>query len=92
MNKNKWSTVYTIIIQGYLKDRWIDWLNGMVLHIETRQVALPQTSITVGVPDQAALRGILNKLWDLNLTLIALNLQTVDAEQTAQGGSHENQI
>jgi hypothetical protein len=25
------------------------------------------------VPDQAALRGILNRIWDLNLELISLN-------------------
>jgi hypothetical protein len=30
------------------------------------------------VPDQPALRGILNKLWDLNLTLISVARMTGD--------------
>lgn len=75
MDDNNPSTTYTIIIQGHLKGKWADWLNGMVVHIEKREDPVIQTTITVHVPDQAALRGILNKLWDLNLTLKAVNLQ-----------------
>ncbi len=34
---------------------------------------LPITVLTGPVVDQAALRGILNRLWDLNLTVISVN-------------------
>lgn len=92
MRENNPSTTYTIIIQGHLKGKWADWLNGMVVHIEIREDPAIHTTIVVCVPDQSALRGILNKLWDLNLTLIAVNLQNLRSEQIAQGESHENEI
>jgi hypothetical protein len=63
---------YQIRIQGFLKEKWADWLNGIVIKIEPLNDGSNDTNITVTVPDQAALRGILNKLWDLNLTLISL--------------------
>jgi hypothetical protein len=62
--------IYQIKIYGLLKEKWIDWLNGMVGDIKGEEGA-NCTTITVAVPDQAALRGIMNKLWDLNLTLIS---------------------
>lgn len=68
--------VYTINIKGHLKEKWAEWLDGMVVRIEN----LPReniTAITVRIPDQAALRGILNKLWDLNLTLLSVILMDV---------------
>ena len=63
---------YKIIIAGHLKEKWAEWLNGMVIGIENKEDGSHHTTITVAVPDQAALRGILNKLWDLNLTLISV--------------------
>jgi hypothetical protein len=60
---------YQIIIKGSLKKKWATWLNGMVVVFRCEDTS---TFITVAVPDQAALRGILNKLWDLNLTIISV--------------------
>ena len=66
-------TIYKIVIEGHLKQKWAEWLNGMVFKIEN--LTNPNvTAITVRIPDQAALRGILNKLWDLNLTVISMIL------------------
>ena len=68
-NQNQ-ETIYIIKISGHLKEKWAEWLNGMVVRIEN--LANENiTAITVRIPDQAALRGILNKLWDLNLTLLS---------------------
>jgi len=64
--------LYRILIKGDLDPGWSDWLNGF--EIET--VALTEGSLvtlmTGRITDQAALRGVLNKVWDLNLELIAL--------------------
>jgi len=65
-----------IKIKGYLKENWAKWLNGMVISIKN-QNREKITTITVSIPDQAALRGIMNKLWDLNLTLISVSSQDV---------------
>ena len=92
MNENNRSKIYIIVVQGRLKDQWADWLNSAAIHIENCEDPPIRTVITVHVPDQAALRGILNKIWDLNLTLIAVNLQNLQAEQIAQGENHEIEL
>jgi hypothetical protein len=78
--------IYRIEISGHLKEKWVAWLNGMVIEI-TGQQGKKNTVIKVAIPDQAALRGILNKLWDLNLTLISV-IQVDDSE----GKENENQL
>ena len=62
-------TKYQIKVQGLLKESWSIWLDDTSVNFSDRT---NHTFITVVVPDQAALRGILNKLWDLNLTIISV--------------------
>lgn len=64
-------TAYRIRVQGCVDPRWSDWFSGLTLAEAQDAGGLPVTILTGVVPDQAALRGILNKLWDLNLTLLA---------------------
>ena len=59
---------YEIKIQGELDEAWADWFHGMTI---TNQGNM--TTLRGKIIDQAALRGILSKIWDLNLTLIAVN-------------------
>jgi hypothetical protein len=59
-------TVYQIKLQGKLDERWADWFNGMTLASESGITTLS------GVVDQAKLRGILSKIWDLNLTVVSV--------------------
>ena len=59
-------TVYQIKVQGKLDERWADWFNGMTLASESGITTL------TGVVDQAKLRGILSRIWDLNLTVISV--------------------
>ena len=68
--------IYIIKIRGHLKEKWAEWLNGMAVKIENLPIE-NITVITARIPDQAALRGILNKIWDLNLTLLAVILMDV---------------
>jgi hypothetical protein len=51
---------------------------------------LPVTVISGTVPDQPALRGILNKLWDLNLTLISAERLTLLAESESNHECHSD--
>ncbi len=64
---------YRIIVQGRLDESWSQWLSGMSVSIERTDDGIPVTVLTGPVVDQSALRGILNRLWDLNLTLISVN-------------------
>jgi hypothetical protein len=63
---------YQIRVQGRLDERWSDWFSGMTVTFESVSDSSPITTLTGVVADQAALRGILSKMWDLNLTLISV--------------------
>ena len=60
--------VYQIQITGHLDEGWSDWFEG--LQIETR--AHGETCIAGPIADQAALHGILNRIFDLGLALISV--------------------
>ena len=59
---------YQIRIQGVLDPKWTCWFEGLTI-----EEVEGETLLTGPFKDQAALRGVLNKLWDLNLNLISLN-------------------
>jgi len=63
------TVTYQIKLDGNLHEKWAQWLNGTIIKI---QETSHTTDIWISVPDQAALRGLLNKLWDLNLTIISM--------------------
>jgi len=75
--------VYRIRVQGNLDDRWSDWFSNLVVTVEDAGERPPITTLT-GSIDQAALRGILNKMWDLNLTLISV--VPIEANEVLEGG------
>ena len=64
---------YQIKVQGRLDEGWSDWFSGMTVTFENEGDDAPITTLTGAVTDQAALRGILPRIWDLNLTLISVN-------------------
>jgi hypothetical protein len=65
------SAVYRIEVEGTLDERWSDWFSGLAVVAVSEGAGTPVTTLT-GLMDQAALRGILNKVWDLNLTLVSV--------------------
>jgi len=71
MSKRQTVPVYQITVQGTLDPEWATWLHDLT--ITSAEVdGQPITTLRGPVADQAALRGILNKLWDLNLTVISV--------------------
>lgn len=60
--------LYEIRVDGLLHERWSEWLDGLSLRLDQNE-----TVLTAAVPDQAALRGLLNRIWDLNLEVISLS-------------------
>jgi hypothetical protein len=61
------TATYQIKVQGKLDDKWADWFSGMTIKYEG-----DVTTLTGAVADQSALRGILDRIWNLNLTLISV--------------------
>jgi hypothetical protein len=64
--------VYEILVEGELDQSWQQWFNGLMVALRSASDQVPVTSLTARVVDQSALRGMLCKLWDLNLTLISV--------------------
>ena len=68
--------VYQIRVKGHLDETWIDWFSPLVvLNAENGEATL-----TGEARDQAELAGVLNRIFDLNLTLLAVNRITDPAE------------
>ena len=71
MNKNTFSetAVYEIRVRGILKQQWNHWFEGMTITTDSDR---GETIISGEVIDQAALHGLLNKIRDLGVPLLAL--------------------
>jgi hypothetical protein len=62
---------YQIKVPGHLDDRWADWVGGMTVTVGSDDDGLPVSTLTVTV-DQAALQGLLRRLYSLGLPLISV--------------------
>ena len=75
---------YRIEVQGTIDAGWAAWFEGTSIEQRAGSITLD------AIVDQAALRGLLCRLWDLNLSVIAVNRVEVDALATG-GTSHDEQ-
>jgi len=62
---------YLIQVEGWIDERWAHWFENTTVRAEQSREGTPVTTLN-GTFDQAALRGTLSKLWDLNLTLLGV--------------------
>jgi hypothetical protein len=59
---------FEIHVKGHLDDSWSDWLEGLDIKLSDNGEMI----LSGHIQDQAALMGILNKLYNLNLTLLSV--------------------
>ncbi|MBN1310866.1 MAG: hypothetical protein JXB30_05540 [Anaerolineae bacterium] len=59
---------YEIRVEGHLATDWSDWFEGLTI----RQTSSGETVFS-GLLDQAALHGVLARVRDLGLVLVAVN-------------------
>lgn len=64
---------YEIRVVGMLGDSWIKWFDGLTIHHDKDKLSGEVFSILAGSMDQVALHGVLMRIRDLNLTLVAVN-------------------
>jgi hypothetical protein len=68
INKPSQSIYYEIRVQGQLDSNWSDWFNGLDVTPQENG----ETLIAGSVTDQAALQGILTKVFNLRLLLLSV--------------------
>jgi hypothetical protein len=61
--------IYEIRVQGRLDQRWSTWFDGLTISYEDEDITVLRGSIV----DEAALHGLLIKVRDLALPLLAVN-------------------
>lgn len=66
------TNVYQIKIQGQLDASWAVWFSGFTITSADGSDAQSLTTLTGPIADQSALRGLLNRVWDLNLIVVSV--------------------
>jgi hypothetical protein len=72
-------TQYEFRIEGHLDQRWSTWFGGLALTLEGDGT----TTLRGVVTDQSELHGLLAKIRDLGVTLIAVTPIDADSRQGA---------
>jgi len=67
-------TYYQIKIKGHLDNRWSGWFDNMTISNEANGEAVLHGPL----PDQAALHGVLIRIRDLGLPLLAIATVAID--------------
>ena len=79
---------YRIRVKGHLDGRWSEWFDGLVIsNVEGGEAVLSGEIV-----DQAALHGVLNKVRDLGLPLIAVTGDGPDHQEEPAIRSAQNQL
>ena len=60
---------YRIRVNGHLDERWSEWFDGL----EITNLQNGEAMLSGEIVDQAALHGVLAKVRDLNLALVAVS-------------------
>lgn len=60
--------IYEIRLKGYLPAEWSDWFGGMAVAYDDEG----NTLLTGPIADQAALHGLLDRVRDLGIPLLAV--------------------
>jgi hypothetical protein len=79
------SAVYRIKVQGVVPESWTDRLGGLGIV----SVTSAKTTLEGWLPDQAALNGVLDTLYQLHLPL--LEVICLPHGRPVLGASHENE-
>lgn len=64
--------IYQIKVKGELDQSWSDWLGDVKIATERQRDGSVTTTLAVDAADQPVLFGILDRIRDLNLTLISV--------------------
>jgi hypothetical protein len=69
---------YQIQVRGWISERWRDWFDEMAITRDQTSEGVHITTLTGIVSDQAALLGLLQKLYTLGFPLLLVKRKEVD--------------
>jgi hypothetical protein len=62
--------IYLIRVKGHLDDDWADWFDGLTIANQPNG----ETVLSALIADQAALQGLLTRIFNLGLPLLLVRL------------------
>ncbi len=68
MNLNSGRHEYEILVRGHLDQLWHAWFEGWTI----TELESGETLLTSALIDQAAVHAVLNRIRDINLTLLSV--------------------
>lgn len=78
--KTKEHSKYQIVVKGHLHQVFSDRIGGMTITSEPQDDGSWTTSLTGDLFDQAELSGVLNTLYDLQLSIVSVQMVDKSAE------------
>ncbi len=72
---------YRFLVRGHLDDRWSDWFGGLAI----QRLGDGSSVLTGAIPDQAALHGVIARIRDMGLPLLAVE-RAAGSDEPAGGG------
>ncbi|UCG24761.1 MAG: hypothetical protein JSW55_01830 [Chloroflexota bacterium] len=83
--------IYAIQLAGKLSPAWSEWLNGLSINVIGEEEGEPRTLLVGPIRDQAALRSLLGRIWNLNLIILYVQrlepVAILEQERSEQGNS-----
>jgi hypothetical protein len=79
---------YVIKVPGRLNEGWTEWFEGMTITVESGEDRPTITTLTGVVADEAALQGLLDRLYSLGLRLLSVQRTEPAVEALAKSNSN----
>ncbi len=70
----KKEAIYRIVVDGFIDESWSDQFGGMQVLVEKKKGSRTVSILIGEIKDQSALSGILNNLYDMQFTVISVNM------------------
>lgn len=66
--------IYRISVEGEVDENWSDQLGGMTITVHQEDDSSPTAILEGRLPDQAALSGVLEALYELHMPVLSVEL------------------
>jgi hypothetical protein len=76
----------SITVRGQVAPHWSRWLEGLQLSYRTTGEDGTMTDLNGTLADQSALQGVLNRVWNLNRTILSVRI-SADAREEGESAA-----